>query len=285
MIKTNKDKLVMQSVLGKVHHPLGRNYRISHEGNPRILPATGGITYNLKIGDSAFGWVADHVEPGVSLRNENKDENAALNTLSCIGNIAKVITGDAKDSIGYVTGKHGGIEHIMIYFDEDTLEKLAIDDKIQIKAHGQGLEVDKFENVKIMNIDPYLFEKLGIEIKEEKIYVPVVTEIPAYLMGSGIGAGSSYSGDYDIMTADGKAVEEFGIDKLKFGDIVLLNDCDNTFGRGYLKGAVTIGIVVHSDCIKTGHGPGITTIMTTKSELIKGIKTNTANISNYLINK
>ena len=31
---------------------------------------------------------------------------------------------------------------------------------------------------------------------------------------------------------------------------------------GYLKGAVSIGVVVHSDCVKMGHGPGITTIVT-----------------------
>lgn len=283
MIKTNKDKLVMQSVLGKIHHPLGRNYRIGHEGNPQILPATGGITYNIKIGDSAFGWIGDHVEPGVSIRNENKDENGALNTLSCIGNIAKVVSGDAKGSIGYVTGKHGGIEHVMIYFDDETLDKLSIDDKILIKAHGQGLAVEGFEDIKIMNIDPILFEKLGIKIEDNKLTVPIVTEIPAYMMGSGIGMSSSYSGDYDIMTADSEAVKKYGIDKLKFGDIVLLKDCDNTFGRGYLKGAVTIGIVIHSDCIKMGHGPGITTIMTSKSGLIKGEKSINANISNYLI--
>lgn len=57
MLRTNKEKIVKWSVQGKIHHPLGGNYRITHEGVPMILPATGGISYNVSIGDSAFGWV------------------------------------------------------------------------------------------------------------------------------------------------------------------------------------------------------------------------------------
>ena len=100
MLKTNKENLVKWSVQGKIHHPLGGNYRITFDGKPMVLPATGGISYNVKIGDSAFNWVGDHVEPGVSIRNENTTENAALTTFSCIGNEAKVVSGDAKGKKG-----------------------------------------------------------------------------------------------------------------------------------------------------------------------------------------
>jgi len=134
-----------------------------------------------------------------------------------------------------------------------------------------------------MNTDPELFEKMNIKVNEDGVLeVPVATEVPAYLMGSGIGSSNAYRGDYDIMTADPKAYKEFGLDKLRFGDIVLLNDCDTTTGRGYLEGAVTIGVVIHSDCILAGHGPGITTLMTSKKPLIKGVKDPNANIANYL---
>lgn len=55
MLKTNQDKLVIQSVQGKIHHPMARfPYRISYMGEPRVLPATGGITYNVKVGDPAM---------------------------------------------------------------------------------------------------------------------------------------------------------------------------------------------------------------------------------------
>lgn len=281
-MKTNKDKLVMQSLQGKIHHPLGGNYRITHEGEPRILPATGGITYNVSIGDSAFGWVGDHVEPGVSMRNEDKSENAALTTFACIGNRARVISGDAKGATGYVTGVHGGINHVMVYFDQETLENMAIDDKILVKGHGQGLAITGFPDVKVMNIDPELFDKLGIREDEGQLIVDVVCEVPAYLMGSGIGSPSAYTGDYDIMTADTEEIKRLGIDKLRFGDLVLLRDHDNSFGRGYLKNAVTIGVVIHSDCVKAGHGPGITGIMTCKTSQIKANLVDHANIGHYM---
>lgn len=283
MLKTNKDKVVKWSVQGKIHHPVGGNYRISNDGKPMILPATGGISYNVAIGDSVFNWAGDHVEPGVSIRNENNSENAALITFACIGNEAKIVSGDAKGKKGYVTGMHGGIDHVLIHFEKDILEDLAIDDKIMIKAYGQGLNLPDFENVHVMNIDPDLFEKLNIKEENSKLKVNVVAKVPPYLMGSGIGSKSAATdGDYDIMTADMEEIKRLGLDKLKFGDIVLLQDCDNTYGVGFLKGSVSIGVVVHSDCIKSGHGPGVTVIMTSKESVIEGVIDENANIGNYM---
>lgn len=284
MVKTNKDKVVMQSVQGKIHHPAfpPSPYRISHEGEPMVLPATGGICYNVKIGDSAFGLSGDHIEPGVSIKNPDARENNALTTLSCIGNIAKVVSGDGKGGIGYVTGMHGGIDHVLIHFENDILDDLAVDDKILIKAYGQGLKLLNYEDITVMNIDPNLFEKLPIKEYDGKLIVNVAAIIPPYLMGSGIGASTSFTGDYDIMTADIDEVKKHGIDKLKFGDLVLLKDCDNTFGRGYLSGAVSIGVVIHSDCIKMGHGPGITTILTSKKPIIEGMISENSNIKDFI---
>lgn len=283
MLNTNKEHVVKWSIQGKIHHPIGGNYRISYDGKPMILPATGGISYNVSVGDSVFNWAGDHVEPGVSIRNENSSENAALMTFACIGNEAKIVSGDAKGKKGYVTGMHGGIDHVLIYFDDETLEDLAIDDKIMVKAYGQGLKLNNYENVHIMNIDPNLFENLNIKEENGKLKVNVVGKVPAYLMGSGIGSKSAATdGDYDIMTADMEEIKRLGLDKLRFGDLVLLQDCDNTYGVGYLKGAVSIGVVVHSDCVKSGHGPGVTVIMTCKDDTIEGIIDENANIKNYM---
>ena len=284
-MKTNVDQLVMQSVKGKIHSPIrdSNSYKITSNGEAVILPATGGITYNFQIGDSCMDIVGDHVEPGVSIRNENKDENNALIVLSCVGNQAIVKTGNAKGSKGFVTGMHGGIEHVILYFNKSTLDNMNIDDEILIKSFGQGLKIKGHEDIVCMNIDPNLFLKLGITEKENgELEVPVVTKIPAYLMGSGIGSSTGFTGDYDIMTGDKVANEEFGINKLKFGDLVLLQDCDNTYGRQYLKDSVTIGVVVHSNCILSGHGPGVTTLLTCKTNKIRGILDKNANIGNYL---
>ena len=185
MVKTNSERLVIQSVQGKIHSPIvgGNPYRINREGIGQILPSTGGICYNVKIGDSCMKWVGDHIEPGVSIKNSDNMESNALMLLSCIGNEAKVVTGEAKGAKGYVTGMHGGIEHVLIYFKDEDMEKMAIGDTILIKAHGQGLAIEDFEDVKCMNIDPNLFDKLSIVDKNGVLEVPVVTEIPAYLIG------------------------------------------------------------------------------------------------------
>ena len=136
-----------------------------------------------------------------------------------------MITGDAKGAKGYITGMHGGIDHVLIHFKEEDLDKMAINDTILVKAYGQGLKIEGHEDIKCMNIDPILFENLGIKENNNGILeVPVVTEIPAYLMGSGIGSPTAFSGDYDIMTGDLEANKEFGIDNLRFGDLVLLKD-------------------------------------------------------------
>lgn len=284
MLRTNIERTVKLSVQGKIHHPSYpvSPYRINHMGEPVVVPATGGITYNVNIGDPAFGWAGDHVEPGVSVRNEDSLEKNALMTMACIGNTAKVVTGDAKGVKGYVTGMHSGVDHVMVYFQEKDLERLAIDDKILIKSWGQGLSLLDYPKIKVMNIDPELFLNIPILEENGKLKIPVVGEAPAYLMGSGIGDPSAHNGDYDIMTSDMEEIKRLGLDKLRFGDLVLLRDCDNSYGRGYLKGAVSIGVVVHSDCIKLGHGPGIVVIMTCKESLIEGTLYENANIKSWM---
>ena len=142
MLKTNREDLPMLLVQGQVRHSKGAQaYRHTIDGEPFTLPATGGITLNAKIGDRCVGWAADHLEPGVTARNENDDYNAALQGLSCIGNTAIVMSGDAKGARGFVTGKHGGCEHLLCYFDQETMEKMTIGDKIDVRSQGQGMKL------------------------------------------------------------------------------------------------------------------------------------------------
>jgi len=282
LLITNKERLVQIAVAGQVAFAHSFGWEISQGGQPFTLPSVGGITYNVKIGDLACGWQADHVEPGVSIRHKDNPENGGLNTLACVGNTATVTSGEAKGQQGYVTGKHGGIEHVLVWFAKETLEKLGPEDKIQIRSWGTGLAIEDIPQVKVKNLDPHLLEKMRLQIVDGVLEVPVATTVPAHLMGSGMGSATSHRGDYDIMTADPKAYKEYGLDKLRFGDLVLLQDCDTSFGRGYLEGAVTIGVVVHSDCLLAGHGPGITTLFTCKTPKLRGIKTDTANIGYWL---
>ena len=267
MLRTNADRLVKLSVQGQITPPLQRGaYRVDREGVPFVLPGTGGISYNVKIGHSAFGWAGDHVEPGVStaatIDDRSSAKNVAYNTLACVGNEAVIISGDAKGAKGIVTGMHGGIEHVLIDFADADLEKMVIEDKVLIKSFGQGLELLDYPGIVVRSLDPGLLEKLEIRKEGDRLVVPVVAKIPAKLMGSGIGAPSTASGDYDITTTDQEEIKALGIDQLRFGDLVALEDSDNRFGRSYRRGALSVGIVVHSDCFLAGHGPGVTTLLT-----------------------
>ncbi len=284
MIKTNKDKIIKLSVQGEISAPIASAVgKVSSDGTIFNLPGTGGITYNLKIGDYACGFNCDHAEPGVSVKNYDENANNAFNFYSCVGNEATVISGDAKGSKGFVTGTHGGIEHVLMYFDEDTIEKLNIGDKINVKSFGQGLKLLDYPEIMVKNIDPNLLEKLTIEEHDGKIIVNVAKIVPAHLMGSGIGSHTSNRGDYDISMFDSETVEKYNLQDLRLGDIVFLENSDNTFGRDYLTGACTIGVVVHSDCMILGHGPGVTTLMTSKKPIIEPRINKNANLANILL--
>jgi hypothetical protein len=81
-------------------------------------------------------------------------------------------------------------------------------------------------------------------------------------MGSGLGASQTYSGDYDIQLFDEKVRKQFELDDLRLGDLVAIIDADHTYGRIYKQGAISVGIVVHTNCVIAGHGPGVTTLFT-----------------------
>ena len=181
-----------------------------------------------------------------------------------------MISGEAKGARGLVLGHHGGVEHLMLQFDDETLDKLTCDDKFLVRGYGQGLRLIDHPGVHIFNIDPDLFDKWGLQERPDgKIEVPVHVIVPGHAMGSGIGALSVTTGDYDILCQDEETVKEHGLGRLRFGDFVAVIDHDNRYGRTYRKGAVTIGMIIHSDSPLGGHGPGMMTIMSaTGGELV-----------------
>ncbi len=289
-MKTNVGRLVKISVVGEVVSPVvGRSiYTITAEGNPVVLPGVGGITYNVRVGDPACGWQADHVEPGVSVENKENDPrfgqgaNAAFNVLSCVGNEAKVVTGDAKGAKGVVTGKHGGIEHVLVDFPPETLEKLLLGDKILVKAFGVGMKLIDFPDITVMNMDPRFLKALNPKPRSDKLEVSVTHMVPAAIMGSGLGMNQAYSGDYDIQLFDERVNKQYGLDKLRLGDVVAIIDADHSYGRIYRQGAVSVGIVVHTNCVASGHGPGVTTLFTSTSGKIIPKIDGKANVASLL---
>ncbi len=284
MLKTNENRIVefiLQCTAGMPK--TSGTWKVGRDGTAFILPGIGGVTLNIQVGDPACGWAGDHVEPGVSCtadtRKPYEHPNVPLQVFACSGNKAVVASGKAEGAEGRVLGHHGGSEHVIVDFPREAKQQLTYDDKILIFAKGQGLELTDYPDIRLFNLDPELLHKMNIKEVNGKLQIPVTTMVPAAAMGSGIGAAHVAKGDYDITLGDPETVEQYGLDKVRFGDIVALLDHDNRFGRDYLQGAISVGVVVHSDCKLAGHGPGVTTLFTCATPLIEPVIDPAANLA------
>ena len=277
-IQINQSDLVMVAVMGQIAHPVGATnpYRIGNDGVPRVLPATGGIVLNHRIGDRCVGLMGDHIEPGVALHNNNREivgarngPNLALITYSCVGNIARVISGPCTGKRGLVTGKHGGVDHVLVDFSPAVLQRLQIGDRIQINSYGLGLQFLDFPEIDVTNCSPSLLQRWGIRQNGRSLEVPITHRLPAAIMGSGLGKNSVWRGDYDIQLFDPTVRDRYQLGSLRFGDLVAICDGDVRFGPSYRKGKVTIGIIVHGDSTVSGHGPGVTPLLTGSAQHLR----------------
>ncbi|GAB2469126.1 DUF4438 domain-containing protein [Xylanimonas ulmi] len=284
MVRSNAYDLPTISVQGEIDHPRLRSLGfVDPSGHAQLVAlGTSGIAYDVRIGDRAVGWAADHVEPGVSIRHSDVEANLALAYNSCVGNRAIVVSGRAQGAEGVVTGKHGGAlptDRLLVDFSPDVLDKLVIGDSILIRSRGQGLVLPDHPGVSVRNLDPNLLDRLPISEVGGVLSVGVAARIPARVMGSGIGMGSVALGDYDINLFDAQTVEEFGLDRLRLGDLVHLEDTDNRFGRSYRKGMSTIAVVAHSDSVLAGHGPGVVTLFSGSDEDLVAVDDPAANLA------
>lgn len=285
MLKQNREQLVKMAVNAGVDHPRIKGYRGGFDGRARITLGTGGITYSHAIGDPCMKIAGDHIEPGVSMANSSRDENSAVETFSCVGNEVRILNGPAKGAKGIVTGTHGGVDHTMAWFAPEVIDQLEGNESFLIKTYGQGLKTEEAPDVFWMNIDPDLLDAMPAGADDQGVVeFPVVTVIPAFLMGSGLGSSTVMTGDYDIMTQDPKANEKFGLNDLRFGDFVAILDHDSTYGPHYKEGAITVGVIVHSDSFTSGHGPGVTVVATSENGKIRPVIDPEANLKNYIPN-
>lgn len=279
-------KLPMLSAVGTIYSARCAGYIVNREGRALIVPQIGGITYNVRTGDSAFGYAANHVEPGVSITNGDKQDADALITLACLGNEALVVSGDARGARGIVTGKHLSMEYfarsVIVDFEPDVLDKLVIGDRILIKTQGQGLALHDFPEIRVHNIDPLLLKLLGIRVESGELHVPIAARIPAELMSYKVGIRTTMC-DIDLQSDDPDALRRHGLLGLRLGDIVLIEDLDTTYSGSLHRGAISVGVVVTGDALRAGHGPGIVSILSAQKGNIQGVLDAQANIGNHFL--
>jgi hypothetical protein len=284
VLKTNKDKLITTAVEAVVQPAGSWGYSTTYEGKPKHSLGTASINYTVSLGDPSYGWAnADHVEPDVTIQGRDRDRasQCAIAILACIGNEAQVISGEAKGAKGMYIGRHAGSDDLA-WFPKDVLEKLTLDDKIQVKAKGVGLKIEGFEDVRVNKLSPELLENMGIKIEKGQLVIPVVMEVPGHIMGSGLGWNFIEALDYDIQTTDPAIVEEYDLKSVKLGDLVAIIDHYDNFGNGRYKGAVTIGVCIHGWSDYSGHGPGLNPVLSALPGRIKTKIDPHANTAYYL---
>jgi hypothetical protein len=288
MLNTNLSSLVKISVAGEIANPSmpglpASPYLVSADGEPMVVPAFGGIVYNVRVGDRATGWAGELIQPGVSIKNSSANANTALGVYACLGNRARVMSGMAAGETGIVVGKSGRFaEHVICDFAPETLEKMAPGDKVQIQAYGVGMTLEDFPDVDVKSCSPDLLEALSPDVSSDgKLVVPVKGVAPSVLAGAGAGLGSE-AGALNLQTSDPELLAKSGLDDLRFGDIVAVTDWDSRYGHGYLRGSVAVGVVCQGSSFRSGYGPGIAIILTSKQGMIEPVVAPGANLAELL---
>lgn len=287
MLSTNAADLVAVSVAGHIAHPgfpglPAEPYRLAADGTPFLLPTYGGIVYNVSVGDAAFGWAADCIHPGISIRQADDMKNRGLNVYACLGNTARVMTGAAAGATGIVTGKSGRFsEQVICHFQKDDRHRMAVGDQIVIRAEGVGMALSDHPAVRLKGLSPALLDKMPLREVKGRLEVGVTASIPPHLIGAGLGL-TSEGGSIHLQTTDRDLVARLGLDRLRLGDIVALEDTDSRMNHGYLRGAMAIGVVCATDGPRAGYGPGIALIMTAPGGELGAYAEPSANIADLL---
>lgn len=280
ILRWNTDDLIEMAVTGQVSQPAIRQGAYLHwpDGRATTLPGMYGIAYNARVGDRAFGWAADHVEPGVSIAHADERADYALHYLTCIGNHAEVTSGLARGARGVVTGEHA---RLLVDFAPEVLEDLTVGDTIQIRARGRGIRLLDHPAIEFKKTSPSLAQAFGLREEGGRVVCPVVMELPARVMGSGAELNAEFV-DQDLMSGDRVLLAALGIDTMRLGDLVAIRDVDHRFGRSYRRGWTAICLCIHGDSVMTGHGPGILTLIAGPADQLDFVVDPAANIATLL---
>lgn len=287
MPRTNAADLVAVSVAGAIAHPgfpglPAEPYRLAADGTAFLLPTYGGIVYNVSVGDRAFGWAADCIHPGVSIRQAEDLKNRGLNVFACVGNRAKVMTGRAMGATGIVTGKSGRFsEQVIVHFPKAARDQMAVGDQIVIRSEGVGMVLNDHPEVVLKGLSPELLARMPVREEHGRVAFGTVARIPAHLVGAGLGL-TSEGGSLHMQSTDREELARLGLDSLRLGDIVALEDTDSRYNHGYLRGALAIGVVCATDGPRAGYGPGVTVIATAPAGQLAAFDAPDANIADLL---
>jgi Domain of unknown function (DUF4438) len=282
-VTANQAFLPRQVLAGEIWPALADRhvYRVDPDGRPFVLPGMGAVTLGVHCGDPATGYAADHLEPGASVRHRDPAANFALQYLTCVGNEVRVTSGPAAGAVGHVIGQHA---YVLADFPEAALELMAPGDAVTVVAVGQGLVLADHPDIVVKNFDPGLLDRIpGGTDSGGRLEVHVAARVPAEAIGAGAGMISEYA-NTDLMGAYQGLGEDLslGLESLRIGDVVCLQDTDHRFGRGYRDGFLTIGVISTGQCMLFGHGPGPSSLMSGPAGAFSIVLDPAANLASWL---
>jgi Domain of unknown function (DUF4438) len=282
-VSTNAERLVSQVLAGEVWPALADRhaYRVGPDGQPFVLPGMGGVTLGVHCGDPATGYASDHLEPGASVRHREPGANMALQFLTCVGNPVRVESGPAAGAIGHVIGQHA---YVLVDFAAADMDDITTGDQVTVTATGQGLALADHAAIRVKNLSPGLLADMpGGTMADGRLEVHVSAVIPAEAIGAGAGMVSEYA-NTDLMGAYAGLGPDLslGLEKLRIGDIVALEDSDHRFGRGYRPGYLTIGVISTGQCMLFGHGPGPSSLLSGPADAFRVVTDPDANLASWL---
>src|SRR5262249_11366487 len=140
-----------------------------------------------------------------------------------------------------------------------------------------------FPKVVTRSCSPALVHALPLSAGDDgRLRVEITAEIPARLMGAGLGMSSEWA-NCDVMFTHRDTIERHSVEDLRLGDIVAMRDQDHRFGRGFRRGMCSIGVVAHGGHGGIpGHGTGVVTIMSGPTERFDVVPVESANLRDYL---
>ena len=210
-----------------------------------MLPGMSGVVANARVGDPGVplgrrppraGRVGRLTPIAAAIRRCSSSPASAT---SCACS-----TGPPRAPTGTVTGKHA---FVLVDFPQDALDVLAPGDRLLVRAHGQGLRLLDFPEIATRSSQPGAARgRWASQTTDDgRLRVEVAAEIPAYLMGAGLGMSSEWA-NCDVMFTRRETIERLGFERTcASATSSSWHDQDHRFGRGFRKGMSAIGVVAH----------------------------------------
>ncbi len=189
-----------------------------------------GVCYNVRVGSPVFEWAADHLEAAASRpaaparRPMPPSSSWPASGTRCACSPAR-----RRAATGTVVGKHA---FVLIDFPQQTLDLLGPGDRLLVRAPRAGARACSTSPTwRSAAAARSCSTRCPVRVRDGALEIAVAAEIPAFLMGAGIGMSSEWA-NCDVMLTRADSVADLGYEHLRIGDVVAMTDQDHRYGRG-----------------------------------------------------